>query len=151
MTWPWTAKDICSHINISILFQAFDPDFCPVNIEKFDSHSLSGMSTKTFLDPLQSSADAEVLSTTRSFGSIIILDFCDHQFTTVIRDNDYIESWYTCLRIMILSSIFTFSFLHEQLSVKNNMHDCIRVTPKNLYPSSIMYRDCLYLVIHREA
>ena len=82
-------------IIISLCLQAFDPDFCPVNIEKFDSHSLSGMSTKTFLDPLQLqqwSADIEVLSTTNSFGSVIVLDFCDHQFTTIMHDNDYIES-----------------------------------------------------------
>ena len=72
--------------------QAFDPDFYPINIEKFDSHSLSGISTRTLLDPLQWSADAEVLSTNSSFGSVIVLDFCDHQFTTVIHDNDYVES-----------------------------------------------------------
>lgn len=73
--------------------QAFDPEFSPVDIEKFDSQSLSAMSTKTFLDPLQWSADIEVLSTTNSdFGSVIVLDFCDHQYTAIIHDNDYIES-----------------------------------------------------------
>ena len=57
--------------------QPFDPDFCPVDIEKFDSHSLSAMSMKTVLDPLQWSTNVDVPSTSNSYGSVIILDFCD--------------------------------------------------------------------------
>ena len=62
---------------IRVYLQHFDPDFCPVDIEKFDSSSLSTFSIKTVLDPLQFSTNVDVLSTSNSFGSVIILDFCD--------------------------------------------------------------------------
>lgn len=67
-------------INFYLYLQSFDSDFCPaVDIEKFDSISLSAFSVKTTLDPLQDSTNvnADMLSASSSFGSIIILDFCD--------------------------------------------------------------------------